>query len=142
MTTETPAKTIRFLTKYPNHVLVVSPARKDRQFSDGTWARGNEGKRIEFNAENQYETSDPGEIEFLRSHRLFNQEIWEYGAAPGELRPTISERLAEILAASTERDADEINRIKLEESETHDRAIVIDAAESALRSIAGVPQEV
>lgn len=142
MTTETPTQTIRFLTKYPEHVLVMEPARPERQFTDGTRAQGSPGRRIHFTAENQYETSDPEEIAFIRNHRLFNQDVWEYGAAPGELRPTISERLTEIVAASTDRDADALSRIKVEEAETHNRAIVIDAAESALRSIAGVAQEV
>ena len=140
MTTATETR-IRFLTKFPDHELIIEPARKPRQMTDGTWTPGAAGRKIEFIG-NEYVTADPAEIEFLRNHPLFNADIWEFGAAPGELKPTEREQRDAIIQASVARDVPALQKIKLEESETHNRATVIEAVESALRSIAGAHQEV
>lgn len=78
-------------------------------------------------------------IDVIRELDHFNVNatngIWEEGAAPDEARPTVDEQNAQIGRAAAMRDRAALEALIADEQETHNRRVVIRAAESALAGI-------
>jgi hypothetical protein len=130
-----------FLSKYPEHKLIVQNARQPYVGADGRRMEGVAGRYIQFDKTNQFKTSDPEEIKFIREHSLFGTDIWEFGRAPGEAQPTVAVQLSAITRASVERDAVALKELIDAERSTHNRALILEQAETALAQIAGVDSE-
>jgi hypothetical protein len=79
-------------------------------------------------------------IATIRELDQFNTQapnaIWEEGKAPNEPKPTVDERNGQIARATARRDVPALEAIVADETETHNRRVVIRAAEHAIRSIA------
>lgn len=82
----------------------------------------------------RYATDDPVLIEWLRDHPDNGNYFIEQGA--DEPRPLVSDQLAAISSAAVRRDTEAIAAVMVEEKETHNRKVVLDAAAAALSGIA------
>lgn len=81
---------------------------------------------------------DPALIEWLRSHRLFNnveRGFYEQGNAPDEPKPTLTQQTQAIGAASAIGDLERLEEILALEKDTHNREPVLAAAEAAITGI-------
>lgn len=89
---------------------------------------------VEFE-DHRFTTEDPDLVEWLEGHNLFNVKFWEMGKAPNEAKPTIKTQTDAIMEAMGARDAEALRTLLDEERKNHDRAVVVNAAEAALRNL-------
>lgn len=128
-------KAATFYSKSPNQLLWLEPARfpvddpSGRRLDPGT-----EGKSVEFE-NGTYTTEDEDTIKALREHRLFNSAFYEHGNAPDEPKPTVKEQLSKVTKAASDKDAEAVREVIAKERETHNREVVLDAAEDVLEAI-------
>jgi hypothetical protein len=153
-----PTKTVAFISKCPNQVLT---RRKARHVEDGLGGKKVEGQeewlqrqedindarllrgddplpidrtpwKVEF-AHNVFKTDNPKLIEWMRSHRLFNNPagFWEMGAAPDEPKPTLDQQMTAIAEAAASGDLPGVEAVISLENETHKRPSVLQVAEAA-----------
>ena len=130
---------VQFLTNFPDFRIVVEPGRHPYRMADGSQMPGSNGVHVEFDGIRHAETR-PEIIDYLRNHERFNLDFWEFGRAPGEAQPTVQDQMTAITSASVERDAVALQELIDSERSTHNRALIIETATNALRSIAGGPQ--
>lgn len=152
----TQTETVTFIAKSPNQVLTRRPARhvdnglggkevlsesewmermreRGEDFDDTPW-------KVEF-INHSFSTDDARLIEWLRNHRNFNANVpggfYEQGAAPDEPQPTMDQQMKQIKAASGKADIDGLKAVLDLERETHNRPVIVQAAEAALLAFAG-----
>jgi hypothetical protein len=82
----------------------------------------------------QFKTDDPVLIEWLRDHPDNGTFYVEQGV--DEPRPLVGDQLAAIMSAAAQGDTEAIAAVMVEEKETHNRKVVLDAAAAALSGIA------
>lgn len=87
-----------------------------------------------------FKTDDPVLIDWLRDHADNGAFFIEQGV--DEPRPLVSDQLAAISGAAARRDTEAIAEVMVEEKETHNRSVVLDAAAAALSGIAEADEPV
>lgn len=79
-------------------------------------------------------------IDTIRNLEQYNvtatNGIWEQGHSPAEPKPTIDEMNERIAKATARRDIEELYAVQQDERETHNRSVVIRAAQHAIDGIA------
>ncbi len=145
---ETMTKQRTFLSHCHNQILVIEQADSLRDHNGRKYGE-TPSKQIEF-VDSQFAVTDESAakvgmrfdelIEWLHGHELFEaveRGIWDEGAPPDELLPTIKDVSAEIFNAVAHQDPDEIVAIKDRERATHNRGAVLQTADAALEQLAG-----
>jgi len=74
-------------------------------------------------------------VEWIQNHEAMGTEVWDEGAPPSELSPTIKEQSERIFAAVAKFDPDALAKLMQEERATHDRQAVIQVATAALEQL-------
>lgn len=72
---------------------------------------------------------------FLRAHRQFNIRFWEEGREPDRPLPTEKDFYAVVTRATAVLDPEPIEAALMQERETHNRTVLLEAAEGALDTI-------
>jgi hypothetical protein len=79
-------------------------------------------------------------IAALKNHRLFNafgthNGFWAEDEAPDELKPTVKDQVAAIIAALKADDRKAVEAVLISERSSHNREVVISAGEDALSAL-------
>lgn len=144
---ETLTKQRTFIAHCHNQVLVIEQARDVRD--DVNKKIGViPSKQIEF-ADSQFIVTDESAakvgmtfdelVRWLHDHEQFEaveRGIWDEGAPPDELLPTIKEVSTAIFAAVARQEPDELMAIKERERATHNRLAVLQTADAGLEQLA------
>jgi hypothetical protein len=161
MATDTQIKTVNFYSRGRNERLIRQPKVRDLS-AIGTQRTIQEGVRYEFAPEGRievYEGQDmlpdgpmavneaTGRLEptpqdaisWLRAHPLFNQRFWEEGAEPDRPLPTEEAFLDVVttaVATMAPEDVEQLEAWLAQERSSHNRPVLLAAADGALRKIA------
>lgn len=158
--TATETETVIFNSKSPNQILTRRPERhvpdgfggripltesewfaqqeeKGEPFDDAPW-------KVEFK-DHVYKAKHPTIIEWLRKHDKLGSSgpsgFYEADPLPEDLKPTQIEQFKAIAKAQDDSDWDQIVAIQEQERQTHNRPVVIEAAEAAKSVLAEEPSK-
>lgn len=92
-----------------------------------------------------FTTDHPKLIAWLRQHSKLNfngpSGFYEDGNAPNEPKPRMQDQMAAIIDAQGDLDVERLQDVLKVERDTHNRPVIIQAAEAAIRKLAEGPSE-
>ncbi len=113
----------------------------DKRTDDSGQIVSVQGEAIEFDGQGilEVEESDTALLSWLRGHSGFNKSFVEFGkvGSMGEQLPKAEDQIASIFKLQSARNELGLRRLIEDEKDSHDRAIIIQTAEEALRGVTG-----